>query len=131
MSKYRHTSKNIKELEEEIKGLNKSLDYSHNLNEVLSNNYDELEKERINYRRIIKYHSLLLVLMNLLTSTSGDSDIDRIVKTNIQKYYRAMNKDLMEIPTNDNEIIENEFNDEERENDESEGTDIWDGEEEF
>ena len=119
MSKYRHTSKKIKELENEIKFLNKSLDYSAHINELQQNNYDEANKERINYRRLIKYHTLLLILMNLLTSTSGDSDIDRIVKRNIQEYYRAMSKDLMEIPNDDNEIIDNEIDDETEGYDES------------
>lgn len=128
MSKYCYTRKRIRELEEEIKGLNKALDYSHNLNEVLSNNYDELEKERINYRRLIKYHTLLLILMNLLTTASGNTDIDRIVKRNIQEYYRSINTDLMQIQTNDED---EEFEDDEEGYNASESDDIWAGEDEF
>ena len=131
MSKYRHTYKKIKELENEIKFLNKSLDYSAHLNQTLQNKFDDVYKERINYRRLIKYHTLLLILMNLLTTSNGNTDIDRIVKRNILEYYRAMNLDFMELPENDNEIIDNEFEDEAERYDEGESTDLWDGEEEY
>ena len=114
MSKYRHTSKKIKELEEEIKFLNKSLDYSAHLNKTLQNRFDEAEKQRINYRKAIRYHSLLLILMSLLSQTKGNTDIDKLIKRNIMDFYSAMCKDLMEIPNDDNEIIDNdnEFDDE-------------------
>ena len=131
MSKYRHSDKKIKELENEIKFLNKSLDFSRIMNKNLENNYNELEKERINYRRIIKYHSLLLILTSLLSQTKGNTDIDKLIKRNIMDFYSAMCKDLMEIPNDDNEIIDNEFEDEEERYDESESDDIWAGEEEF
>ena len=112
MSKYKHTDWKIKELEEEIKFLNKSLDYSAHLNKTLQNNYDEVEKQRINYRKVIKYHSLLLIVMSLLCQTNGETDIDKLIKRNIMDFYSAMSKDLMEIPNDDNEIIDNEFEDE-------------------
>lgn len=130
MSKYRHTDKKIKELESEIKFLNKSLDFSRIMNRNLENNYDEVNKERINYRRIIKYHTLLLILMNLLTTSSGNTDIDKIVKRNIMEYYRAMNLDFMELP-NDNDVTDNEFEDETEGYDESESSDLWNAEEEY
>ena len=110
----RYTNKKIKELEQEIKKLKQSLDVCIDLNEGL-------DKERTSYRRIIKYNTMLMLLMNLISSSNTDTDIDRIVKRNIQEYYRSMNNDLMQIPTNDKE----EFDDEKRENNE------WDGEEEF
>ena len=112
MSKYRHTDRKTKELEQEIKFLNKSLDFSRIMNKNLENNYNELEKERINYRRIIKYHSLLLIVMSLLCQTNGNTDIDKLIKCNIMDFYSAMCKDLMEIPNDENEIIDNEFDDE-------------------
>ena len=46
-------------------------------------------------------------------------------------FYSAMCKDLMEIPNDDNEIIDNEFEDEAERYDEGESTDLWDGEEEY
>ena len=131
MSKYRHTHGKIKELEEEIKFLNKSLDYSAHLNKTLQNRFDVVEKQRINYRKVIRYHSLLLILMSLLSQTKGDTDIDKLIKRNIMDFYSAMCKDLMEIPNDDNEIIDNEFEDETEGFDESESDDIWAGEEEF
>ena len=114
MSKYRHTHGKIKELEEEIKFLNKSLDYSAHLNKTLQNKFDDVYKERINYRRLVKYQSLLLILTSLLCQTKGDTDIDKLIKRNIMDFYSAMCKDLMEIPNDDNEIIDNdnEFDDE-------------------
>lgn len=131
MSKYSHSDKKIKELEEKIKFLNKSLDYSAQLNLTLQNNYDEVEKQRVNYRRIIKYHSLLLIVMSLLCQTNGNTDIDKLIKRNIMDFYSAMSKDMMEIPNDDNEIIDNEFEDEAERYDEGESTDLWDGEEEY
>ena len=131
MNKYKHTHGKIKELEEEIKFLNKSLDYSAHLNKTLQKKFDDVYKERINYRRLIKYHTLLLILMNLLTTSGGNTDIDKIVKRNILEYYRAMNLDFMELPENDNDVTDNEFNDDEEGFDESESDDIWTGEEEY
>ena len=100
MSKYRHSDKKIKELENEIKFLNKSLDFSRIMNKNLENNYDEVNKQRINYRRIIKYHTLLLILMNLLTTSSGNTDIDKIVKRNIMDVLNAP-QSLVSIDVND------------------------------
>jgi hypothetical protein len=127
MSKYRHSDKKIKELEEKIKFLNKSLDFSRIMNKNLENNYDEVNKERINYRRIIKYHSLLLILTSLLCQTNGNTDIDKLIKRNIMDFYSAMCKDMMEIPNNDNDVTDNEFDDETEGFDESESDDLWDG----
>ena len=102
------TNKRIKELEKEINNLNTALGYSHSLNEVLNTNYDRVNNERINYRRIIKYHSLLMVLANLLTQNDGKTDINRILKQNILDFYRAMTKDLMEISEDEDETFDDE-----------------------
>ena len=131
MSKYRHTDGKIKELEQEIKFLNKSLNYSAHLNNILQNRFDDVYKERINYRRLIKYHSLLLIVMSLLSQTKGETDIDKLIKRNIMDFYSSMSKDLMEIPNDDNEIIDDEFNDETKGYNESESNDLWTGEEEY
>ena len=131
MTKYRHTDRKVKELEDEIKRLKQSLDITIDLNDVLHKNNNKLDKERINYRRIIKYSTMLMLLMNLITSNSGDTDIDKIFNRNINEFYRLMNNDLIKIPNYDNEIIEEEFEDGQKENDEGEGTDLWDEEEEY
>ena len=122
MSKYRHTDKKIKELEDEIKLLNKSLDYSHNMNQLLRESYNDADKKIAVYRKIIKYHTLLLVVMNLLCNTKENDDVTSIIKNNILEYYKKINLDMMNIPTND---------DEEEGYDESESSDLWNGEEEF
>ena len=106
---HRHTDRKVRELEDEIKRLKQSLDITIDLNEVLQKNNNKLDKERVNYRRIIKYSAMLMLLMNLLTRSSGKTDIDKIFNRNINQFYTAMNNDLMEIPTNDNE----EFDDDE------------------
>ena len=126
MTKYRHTNRKVRELENEIKFINKSLDFSARVNKLLQMNYDKADKERINYRRIIKYSTMLMLLMNLITSNSGDTDVDKIFNHNINEFYKTMNNDLMQIPTNDNEGFEDDEG-----YDESESSDIWDGEEEF
>lgn len=125
MNKYTHTHGKIKELEEEIKFLNKSLDYSAHLNKTLQKKFDDVYKERINYRRLIKYHSLLLIVMSLLSQTKENTDIDKLIKRNIMDFYSSISKDMMEIPNDDNEKNDDEIDDE------SESDDIWDGEEEF
>ena len=122
MSKYRHTDKKIKELEDEIKLLNKSLDYSHNMNQLLRESYNDADKKIAVYRKIIKYHTLLLVVMNLLCNTKENDDVTSIIKNNILEYYKKINLDMMNIPTND---------DEEEGYDESESSDLWNGEEEY
>ena len=67
------TNKKIKELEKEIDNLNTALGYAQNMTEIMSHSYDQANKERINYRRIIRYFSLLMVLANLLTQNHGKS----------------------------------------------------------
>ena len=102
------TNKRIKELEKEIQNLNAALGYSQNMTEIMSHNYDQANSERINYRRIIKYHSLLMVLANLLTQNDGGTDIDRILKQNLMDFYRAMTKDLMNITEDEDESFDDE-----------------------
>lgn len=131
MSKYKHTDGKIKKLEEEIKFLNKSLNYSAHLNNILQNRFDVVEKQRINYRKVIRYHSLLLIVMSLLSQTKENTDIDKLIKRNIMDFYSSLSKDLMEIPNDDNEIIDGEFDDDEERFDDRESSDLWDGEEEY
>lgn len=102
------TNKRIKELEKEIDNLNTALGYSQNMTEIMSHNFDQANSERINYRRIIKYHSLLMVLANLLTQNDGGTDIDRILKQNLMDFYRAMTKDLMNITEDEDESFDDE-----------------------
>lgn len=121
-----HRNTKVRELEQEINSLNKTIDFSAHVNELLQKKYDKLDRERINYRRIVKYQTVLMIIMNLLTNTCEETDINRILKTNINEFYKNMTKDLMQIASNDNE----EFDDEEG-YDESESSDLWNGEEEF
>lgn len=131
MTKYRHTDRKVRELKDEIKRLKQSLDITIDLNEVLQKNNNKLDKERLNYIRVIKYTTILMLLLNIITSNSGNTDIDKIFKRNINEFYRLMNNDLMKIPNYDNKIIEEEFEDETEGYDESESDDLWDAKEEF
>lgn len=69
--------------------------------------------------------------MSLLCQTKGETDIDKLIKRNIMYFYRSLSKDMMEIPNDDNEIIDDEFNDETKGYNESESDDLWTGEEEY
>ena len=102
------TDKKIAELMQEIKSLNAALDYCRNMNEILSTNYEQVNSERINYRRIIKYYSLLMVLANLLTQKDAKTDIDRMLKQNIMNFYKAMTNDLMTITEDEDEEFDYE-----------------------
>lgn len=102
------TDKRIKELEKEIQNLNTALGYAQNMTEIMSHNYDQANSERINYRRIIRYHSLLMVLANLLSQSDGRTDIDRILKQNILEFYKSMTKDLMNITEDEDESFDEE-----------------------
>ena len=102
------TNKKIAELEKEIDNLNTALGYSQNMTEIMRHNFDQANKERINYRRIIKYHSLLMVLANLLTQNDGKTDVDRILKQNILDFYKAMTRDLMAISEDENEKFDDD-----------------------
>ena len=108
-----HTNKSIKELGEEIKALKKSLDCTINMNEILEKSYNEADKQRLNYRKIIKYHTLLLVVMNLLCNTEEKDDVTRIIRNSILEYYKRINQDMLEIPTCDDEYEYEEENAEE------------------
>lgn len=102
------TNKKIAELEKEIDNLNTALGYAQNMTEIMSRNFDQANSERINYRRIIRYHSLLMVLANLLCQNDGNTDINRILKQNLMDFYRAMTKDLMNIAEDENETFDDE-----------------------
>lgn len=118
MTRHRYKDDKIRELKQEIEMLKQSIDISLEL-------YNDLKNERVSYRRLIKYNTVLMLLMNLITSNSGDTDIGRVLKRNIHEFYISMNKDLMKIPNDDNEYEAEGY-------DEGESTDSWDdAEEEF
>lgn len=131
MTRNRQADKKIRRLEREIERLKQSIDASIDLYEIMQQNNNKLHSEKNSYRRIIKYHTMLMLLMNLITSNSGDTDIGRVLKRNIHEFYISMNNDLMKIPTDNDETIDNEYEDEEAGYDEGEGYDIWDSQEEF
>lgn len=96
MNNNKHTNKKIVELEN-------ALDGSTRMIELLRTRTEEMYEEKTNYRRLLRYHSLLLMLMALIAKSSGTTDIDIIVKQNILEYYKAMVKDLMDVKDESNE----------------------------
>ena len=112
MKRHKHTNQKIAELESEIKNLNESLDSSSIMIEIMNQHFDKVFKEKNDYRRLIKYHSLLLIIMGLIAQSEGKTDIDMMVKRHIQEYYRALAEDLVDVEEEDNED-EDEYDDSE------------------
>ena len=104
----RYTNKKIKELEQEIKKLKQSLDVCIDLNEGL-------DKERTSYRRIIKYHTLVLIIMNLVSRYTSCNDMGAVIERCINGYYKELTAALMNIPGDDSidNFEDNEFGNEE------------------
>ena len=123
---HRHNNKKIWKLKKKIKELKQAVDISLDLYEFQKRNNIKLDKERRNFRKIIKYHTLLLVIMSLLYSADGNDDITRIIRGNIMEYYKRINQDMMGIPI---EFEDEEFGEEQEIDSEDDNIEI--GEEEF
>jgi len=123
---HRHNNKKIWKLKKKIKELKQAVDISLDLYEFQKRNNIKLDKERRNTRKIIKYHTLLLVIMSLLYSADGYDDITRIIRSNIMEYYKRINQDMMGIPI---EFEDEEFEEEQEIDSEDDNIEI--GEEEF
>lgn len=108
MKKYQTSNDNkIAQLEEKIRNLNLELETEEGLNNVLSESCDNCEKQITNYKQLLKYHTLILIVMNLLGGYTDSNEIGRAIKCNINKYYKGLTDDLMIIPT-DNDTIEDD-----------------------
>lgn len=123
---HRHNNKKIWKLKKKIKELKQAVDISLDLYEFQKRNNIKFDKERRNFRKIIKYHTLLLVIMSLLYSADGNDDITRIIRSNIMEYYKRINQDMMGIPI---EFEDEEFEEEQEIDSEDDNIEI--GEEEF
>lgn len=125
--KHRHNNKKIWKLKKKIKELKQAVDISLDLYEFQKRNNIKLDKERRNFRKIIKYHTLLLVIMSLLYSADGNDDITRIIRGNIMEYYKRINQDMMGIPIEfeDEEFEEEQEIDSEDDNIEIEEEEFW------
>lgn len=105
----------VKHLQEDIKRLSGELAATEKLTDYYADSFHNAEKQRIACRRLIKYHTMVMVLMNLVSRYTACNDQGRAIEANINKYYKGLTEDLMNIPGDDS--IDNfedyEFNDEE------------------
>lgn len=103
----------IDKLEAQKKRLTHQLNACYQMNEILSDNLDDIEKQRVACRRLLKYHTLVLIIMNLVCQYTESNDIGRVIRANINRYYKGLTSDLMNIPGDDmidnlDEELENE-----------------------
>ena len=109
--KTRHSR--IDKLEAQKQRLSYQLNACQQMNEILSNNLEDREKQRVAYRRLLKYHTLVLIIMNLVCQYTESNDMGRVIRANINRYYKGLTSDLMNIPGDDmidnlDEELENE-----------------------
>ena len=107
--------KKIAQLEEKIRNLNLELESETGLNEILSESCDNSEKQITNYKQLLKYHTLILIVMNLLKGYTDSNEIGRAIQCNINKYYKGLTDDLMIIPIDNDTIEDNDSYDEDNE----------------
>ncbi len=119
-------NRRIADLEKEISRLTNELIGAEQWNQVLQENYEDSEQQRVAYRRLLKYHTLVLIIMSLLSQYTDANDMGRAIEININRYYKGLTSDIMNIPGDD--TIDN-FEDESFDDDEEYGTEP--GEEEL
>ena len=88
---------------------------SERLTDYYADKYNSAEKQRIACRRLLKYHTMVMVLMNLVSRYTDNNDLGTAIQTNINQYYKGLTEKIMSIPGDDS--IDNfedyEFDDEE------------------
>lgn len=116
----------VKHLQEDIKRLSDELAATEKLADYYADSFHNAEKQRIACRRLIKYHTMVMVLMNLVSRYTACNDLGRAIEANINRYYKGLTESIMNIPGDDTEsLYDNEFEDEynEKEEEESVGED--------
>ena len=106
----------IKQLQQDIQRLTDELAASERLTDYYADSYESAEKQRIACRRLLKYHSMVMILLNLVSRYTSCNDMGMAIQTNINKYYKGLTESIMSIPGDDS--IDNEFEDEEYNDDE-------------
>ena len=110
MKKYQTTNdKKVAQLEEKIRNLNLELESEEGLNKVLSECCDNNEKQVTNYRQIMKYHTLILIVMTLIQNYTHTNDIGRSIQININKYLKGLTDDLLNNLTDDDAVDDDEI----------------------
>lgn len=117
----------INQLQQDIKRLTDELAASERLTDYYANCYESAEKQRISCRRLLKYHTMVMILLNLVSRYTSCNDMGMAIQTNINKYYKGLTESIMSIPGDDSidNFEDNEFEDEynEKEEEESVGAD--------
>lgn len=103
----------IKQLQQDIQRLTDELVASEKLTDYYANSYESAEKQRIATRRILKYHTMVMILLNLVSRYTSCNDMGMAIQTNINKYYKGLTESIMSIPGDDS--IDNEFEDDDEE----------------
>ncbi len=104
-----------KQLQQDIKRLSDELAATEKLTDYYADSFHNAEKQRIGLRRLLKYHTMVMVLMNLVSRYTDNNDLGTAIQTNINKYYKGLTEKIMSIPGDDS--IDNfedyEFDDDE------------------
>jgi hypothetical protein len=103
----------IKQLQQDIQRLTDELAASERLTDYYANCYESAEKQRIACRRLLKYHTMVMILLNLVSRYTSCNDMGMAIQTNINKYYKGLTESIMSIPGDDS--IDNEFEDDDEE----------------
>lgn len=97
----------VNHLQNDIKRLSDELAASERLTDYYCDSYESCKK-------LMRYHSLVLVILNLVYQYTDADDMGRAIRTNINRYYKGLTSDLMNIPSDDTEsLYDNVFEDEE------------------
>lgn len=111
----------VKHLQEDIKRLSDELAASERLTDYYADSFHNAEKQRIACRRLIKYQTMAMILLHLVSRYTACNDLGRAIEANINKYYKGLTEDLMNIPGDDTaSLYDNEFEDEYNEEEEEE-----------
>ena len=88
----------INQLQQDIKRLTDELAASERLTDYYADSYESAKK-------LMKYHTLVLVILNMVYQYADADDMGRAIRTNINRYYKGLTSDLMNIPGDDTESL--------------------------
>ena len=111
----------VKHLQEDIKRLSGELAATEKLADYYADSYESAKK-------LMKYHTLVLVILNMVYQYTDADDMGRAIRTNINRYYKGLTSDLMNIA---GEVSIDNFEDNEFEDDEYDEEKDKDGEDEL
>ena len=77
----------VKHLQEDIKRLSGELAATEKLADYYADSYESAKK-------LMKYHTLVLVILNMVYQYTDADDMGRAIRTNINRYYKGLTSDL-------------------------------------